>query len=228
MTSTESPIPQASDKDVLSATTTASGAEGKEVITVLTATQQELAQRKMSTDLSPERTTFIGILKARYESNQHNLACHNEIAWAQIEAKLIANLSKLDALKQMNDSGGEPDMTGVEGGEFLFDDLAEELPDSRRNVSYLEAVAKAAAMGEGVKLMRPERYEFLGNEMGIVMDLYIGKLTVVWLDSENLKHAETAPGQMLAGTRSMGKACVFPSEASRRDNGLAFRCSLRV
>ncbi len=175
-------------------------------------------------ELSPEQVTFMGTLKARYERNQHRLACHDSVAWAKVEAKLSANPAKLDALKKMDDSGGEPDVTGVEGEEFLFDDLAAKLPDSRRDVTYAQAAARAEAMGGGVKLTHPDRYKKLGNKMRIVMDT--GN-DWVWLDTSDRKDVLDA-GNALYGDRGFGGAGVYRNGARDRGRNGAFRCSLRV
>jgi Protein of unknown function (DUF4256) len=175
-------------------------------------------------ELSPEQVTFMEKLKARYESNQHHIACHDSVAWATVEAKLSANPAKLDALKKMDDLGGEPDMTGVEGGEFLFDDLAARLPDSRRGVTYAQAAARAEAMGGRVKLTHPDRYKKLGNEMRIVMDT--GN-DWVWLDTSDQKDVLDAGGA-LCGFQGGGNAYVGQDGAYDHDRRGAFRCSLRV
>ena len=175
-------------------------------------------------ELSPEQVTFMGTLKARYERNQHRLACHDSVAWAKVEAKLSANPAKLDALKKMDDSGGEPDVTGVEGEEFVFDDLSAKLPDSRRDVTYAQAAARAEAMGGGVKLTHPDRYKKLGNEMRIVMDT--GN-DWVWLDTSDRKDVLDA-GDALCGDQYAGAAGVYQRVADNHPRYGAFRCSLRV
>ncbi|MFA6023894.1 MAG: DUF4256 domain-containing protein [Candidatus Gracilibacteria bacterium] len=180
-----------------------------------------------SSDLSPEQVAFMGTLRARYEENEHHLACHDAVAWSKVEAKLSANPVKLDALKRMDDSGGAPDVTGVEGEDFIFDELAAKLPDSRRRVTYAQAVARAEAMGGGVKLTRPERYEVLGIDMGIEMDT---ENDWVWLDSENPnpKYGGLVFGSALFGDHYYGGARVEPQDAESYDDDGAFRCSLRV
>ncbi len=175
-------------------------------------------------ELSPERAAFIATLKARYERNEHRLACHDSVPWGKVEAKLRANPTKLDALKKMDDTGGAPDVTGVEGEEFIFDDVAAKLPDSRRDVTYAQAAARAEAMGGGVKLTHPDRYKKLGNEMRIVMDT--GN-DWVWLDTSDRKDVLDA-GFALYGRQFYGLARVNQGDASGRYLFGAFRCSLRV
>lgn len=180
-----------------------------------------------STELSPELTVLLGKLKARYEKNTHNIICHRSIPWEKVEAKLRANPAKLAALKKMDDSGGAPDMTGVDGTEFLFDDIAEKLTIDRRNLNYADAFARAEAMGGGVKLTSPERYESLKNDLGIVMDIANGETDWVWLNSAHPKYVGES-GTALAGGQRNGKPFVGQIPGRNRALSGAFRCSLRV
>ena len=74
-------------------------------------------------------------LKSRFEKNKNR---HKGINWADVQAKLEASPKKLKALTQMEETGGEPDVVGVDKktGEFLFVDCAAESPKGRRSVCY--------------------------------------------------------------------------------------------
>ncbi len=111
-------------------------------------------------------------LKSRFEKNKNR---HKGINWADVQAKLEASPKKLKALTQMEETGGEPDVIGVDQqtGEFLFVDCAAESPKGRRSVCYdreaLEsrkehapqnsAVDMATAMG--IELLTEEQYREL-------------------------------------------------------------------
>lgn len=58
--------------------------------------------------------------------------------WAQVAARLTACPEKLDALAQMEESGGEPDVVGTDEatGEIMFFDCAPESPKGRRSLCY--------------------------------------------------------------------------------------------
>lgn len=124
-------------------------------------------------DLSPEqREELLTTLKARFDKNMHR---HESIEWAKVQAKLEANVEKLWSLHEMESTGGEPDVMGLDEqtGEYLFYDFSTESPKGRRNVCYDRegqegrkefkpednAVDMAAAMG--IELLTEEQYREL-------------------------------------------------------------------
>lgn len=127
------------------------------------------SKSKMSNDLINE---IIGILKTRFEKNTKR---HKSIEWSGVEAKLRKNPEKLSILNEMELSGGEPDVVGVDKktGEFLFFDCAAESPKGRRSICYdhkaLEArkehkpadSALNMAVNMGVELLDEDQYRFL-------------------------------------------------------------------
>lgn len=111
-------------------------------------------------------------LRERFEKNRSR---HEGMEWAKVQAKLEANAEKVWSLYQMEETGGEPDVTGFDekAGDYLFVDCAAESPKGRRSVCYdqkaLEArkknkpessaVEMAAAMG--IELLTEEQYREL-------------------------------------------------------------------
>lgn len=90
-------------------------------------------------DLSAaERAALLSILKERFEKNKTR---HKGLEWAPIQAKLEASKTKIWSLQEMEDTGGEPDVVGVDKktGEFLFVDCADESPKGRRSLCYDKA-----------------------------------------------------------------------------------------
>ncbi|RRJ63962.1 DUF4256 domain-containing protein [Paenibacillus oralis] len=121
-------------------------------------------------ELSPEqREELLGTLKSRFEKN---MSRHNGLEWANVQAKLEANVEKLWSLNEMERTGGEPDVLGhdKETDEYIFYDCSAESPKGRRSVCYdreaLEsrkehkpensAIDMAAAMG--IELLTEEQY----------------------------------------------------------------------
>jgi hypothetical protein len=87
-------------------------------------------------ELSPEQMEEItSILKARFEKNMRR---HQGIEWAKVQAKLEANSQKLWSLSEMEKTGGEPDVVGLDEttGEYLFFDCSAESPKGRRSLCY--------------------------------------------------------------------------------------------
>jgi len=124
-------------------------------------------------DLPPnEREELIVTLKVRFEKNRNR---HKGLEWAGVQARLEANSDKLWSLREMERTGGEPDVVGRDKstGEYVFFDCSVESPAGRRSVCYdldaLEsrkehkpgnsAVEMAAAMG--IELLTEEQYREL-------------------------------------------------------------------
>lgn len=89
-----------------------------------------------SKKLSKEQTeTLLKTLKARFEGN---LSRHKKLEWSKVEEKLKAYPEKLWSLHQMENTGGEPDVVGLEkkSGEIVFFDCAAKSPAGRRSFCY--------------------------------------------------------------------------------------------
>ena len=124
-------------------------------------------------ELTPkQREALLSALKARFDKYMHR---HAGIAWAAVQARLEVEPEKLWSLSEMERTGGEPDVVGldVETGAYIFCDCAAESPAGRRNVCYdreaLEsrkehkpgnsALDMAAAMG--IELLTEAQYRAL-------------------------------------------------------------------
>src|SRR5579871_4529601 len=130
---------------------------------------------RKKTKLSSEQSKgLLQTLKARFENN---MSRHRGLEWKTIQAKLEANSDKLWSLNEMEQTGGEPDLVGLDQktGEYIFYDCSAESPKGRRSVCYdgeaLEsrkehkpadsAVDMAAYMG--IDLLTEEQYRELQN-----------------------------------------------------------------
>jgi hypothetical protein len=82
-----------------------------------------------------QRDDLLSVLKNRFEKNKDR---HRNIEWDQVHKILVANPEKLWSLHEMEISGGEPDVTGMDKkiGKFIFMDCSAETPQGRRNVCY--------------------------------------------------------------------------------------------
>jgi hypothetical protein len=128
--------------------------------------------------LSPEQhEELIRALKARFENNLNR---HKDIEWSKVQAKLEANPEKLWSLNEMERTGGEPDVVGLDKktGQFIFFDCSSESPAGRRNVCYDREALESRkdhkpennaidmAVGMGIELLTEEEYrelQKLGN-----------------------------------------------------------------
>lgn len=82
-----------------------------------------------------QRQQLLQNLQARFEKHP---ARHPGVAWAAVQARLEADAAGLQAVSEMERSGGEPDVIGSApaAGPFLFCDCAAESPAGRRSLCY--------------------------------------------------------------------------------------------
>src|SRR5271166_280208 len=128
---------------------------------------------KTKKELSPEqREELLGALKARFEKNMNR---HEGLDWAKVKAKLEANPDKLWSLSEMERTGGEPDVVGLDKktGEYIFFDCSPESPKDRRSLCYdreaLDSRKEAkpknnvidVATAMGIELLTEEQYREL-------------------------------------------------------------------
>ncbi len=124
-------------------------------------------------DLPPEqREELLGALRARFERNMNR---HKGLEWAQVQAKLEANIERLWSLHEMERTGGEPDVIGRDNqtGDHVFCDCSPESPKGRRSLCYdREALdsrrenkpqgnAVDLAVAMGIELLTEEQYRAL-------------------------------------------------------------------
>lgn len=125
-------------------------------------------KKELSKDQAAE---LLKVLKARFEKNMNR---HKEVEWDKVQAKLEANPQKLWSLDAMEETGGEPDVVGVDKktGEYIFYDCSAESP-KRRSLCYdrealdsrkqhkpsSSAVDVAASMG--IEILNEEEYREL-------------------------------------------------------------------
>lgn len=104
---------------------------------------------------------FLQQLKQRFEENKKR---HPNIVWADVEKKLLASQTALEALYRMDQTGGEPDVIGADEktGEYLFADCAEQSPQGRRSLCY-----DAQALLERKKNPPKNSAQQMADEMGI-------------------------------------------------------------
>lgn len=118
------------------------------------------------------------LLKTLEERFAKNLKRHEGIAWSAVAARLEANPKKLAVLLEMENTGGEPDVIGLEkSGAVVFCDCSKESPEGRRSLCYDRAALDArkknkpkgnaveAAAELGIELLDEAQYRKL-QELG--------------------------------------------------------------
>lgn len=182
-------------------------------------------------ELSPkERDQLLAGLKARFEQN---VSRHRGLVWADIRTRLEARTEKLWSLAQMEATGGEPDVVGLNAttGEYLFVDCSPESPAGRTSVCYdreaLESrkehkprhTAMDMAAEMGIELLTPEQYQEL-QRLG-EFDRKSSSWVQAPADIRKL-------GGALFGDRRYGHVFIYHNGAQSYYAGRGFRGSLRV
>jgi Protein of unknown function (DUF4256) len=185
----------------------------------------------MKKELPPEhRIELLGELKARFEEN---MVRHKGVKWADVEAKLEADSEKLWSVSEMERTGGEPDVVGIDEktGEYIFYDCSAESPKGRRSLCYdrpawesrkehrpdSDAVTVAGDMG--IELLTEDQYREL-QKLG-EFDLKTSSWIATPPDIRKL-------GGALFCDRRYGHVFVFHNGAESYYGARAFRGSLRV
>lgn len=115
---------------------------------------------------------LIEKLRRRFEDNELR---HPNIKWGKVQDKLEKNVDKLESLKKMELTGGEPDVVGYdeETDEYIFMDCSKESPIGRRSLCYDKAALESRkknkpsasviemAIDMGIELLTEEEYREL-------------------------------------------------------------------
>ena len=177
-----------------------------------------------------QRAALLQILKTRFEKNP---ARHAGLVWAKVEDRLQGNPGKLWSLHEMERTGGEPDVTGLDQktGEYLFVDCAAQSPEARASLCYDRealdgrkkfppkgcATELAAAMGAGI--LTEEQYQGL-QQVG-----EFDTKSSSWLQTP----AEIRQlGGAIFGDRRFGRVFIYHNGAESYYSGRGFRCWLKV
>ena len=126
-------------------------------------------RKKLSEEQAEE---LLQILKVRFETHPER---HKGLSWPEVQARLKARTDKWWQLHEMERTGGEPDVVGMDKntGEYIFFDCSAESPKGRRSVCYdPEALAarkkfkpghSALGMAQdmGIELLTEEQYRAL-------------------------------------------------------------------
>lgn len=190
-----------------------------------------MAERSKKKQLPKEhRDQLLKELKSRFEKN---MGRHKGLQWADVEARLAAKPDKLASLYEMELSGGEPDVVGVDkrSGEFIFFDCSPESPKGRRSLCYdrgawesrkehkpeNDAASLAASMG--IELLNEDEYRHL-QSLG-----EFDNKTSSWV---NTPSEIRALGGAIFCDRRFGRVFTYHNGAESYYAARAFRGSLKV
>jgi hypothetical protein len=131
---------------------------------------------------------LVETLKQRFSKNMQR---HSGIDWASVQARLIAHPKKLQALSEMERTGGEPDVVGRDEatGEIIFCDCSAESPSGRRSLCYdrkaLDARKENKPSGNAIEMARTIGVEILSEQQyGALQALgEFDKKTSSWIET---------------------------------------------
>ncbi|MFN5251136.1 MAG: DUF4256 domain-containing protein [Bacteroidia bacterium] len=121
-----------------------------------------------------EQIELLSLLEKRF---QKNMKRHAGVEWTAVQARLEKQANKLATLRAMEETGGEPDVIGVDTatGEVVFCDCATESPKGRRSLCYDREAWEA-------------RKEF--KPSGNAMDM-AAEMGIEMLDEDGYRHLQT-------------------------------------
>lgn len=107
-----------------------------------------------------EKENLLAILRNRFEEN---MSRHLNITWEEVLEKINDSNEKLHSLREMEKTGGEPDVFfNKDKAELSFFDFSKESPIGRRNICYDRKAL------EGRKNFKPANSAMdMAKEMGI-------------------------------------------------------------
>lgn len=177
-----------------------------------------------------EKKQLLQTLQARFDEHPKR---HPGVTWAKVQARLDANPAALNALAEMEASGGEPDVIGgaAKDGRITFCDCAAESPAKRRSLCYdeaaLEARKEAKPAGSAIAVAKKMGVEVLSEDEYRELQSYgeFDLKTSSWL--------RTPPevrdmGGALFGDRRFGRVFTYHNGVQSYYAARGFRGILRV
>ena len=177
-----------------------------------------------------QRDSLLRTLKARFDAHMER---HAGLEWTAVLARVEANNAKLWSLHEMEQSGGEPDVVGMDEstGECLFMDCSVQSPKGRRSVCY-DRQALEARKEHKPKTSAVEMATAMGAAL-LTAEEYQDLQTLGQLDTTTSSWVQTPDrirklGGALFCDRRYDTVFVYHNGAESYYAARGFRCSLRV
>jgi hypothetical protein len=177
-----------------------------------------------------QRDDLLKSLRARFESNSRR---HPDVDWPTVQARLEAIGTRLRSLHEMEESGGEPDVVGIDAatGEIVFVDCSAQSPKGRRSVCY-DRAALDARKEHKPKSSAVEMASAMGAALLTVAE-YRWLQALGEFDTTTSSWVQTPPkiralGGALFCDRRYDTVFEYHNGAESYYAGRGFRCSLRV
>ena len=117
-----------------------------------------------------ETECYDGMIKTLKDRFAKNMCRHTGIEWGSVQAKLEVIPEQLQALYEMERTGGEPDVVGYDKktDEFVFCDCSPESPIGRRSICYdrkaLDSRKKNKPSGNAIEMASSIGIEILTEQ----------------------------------------------------------------
>ncbi len=177
-----------------------------------------------------QRDDLLKTLKARFDANMHR---HAGLEWATVQARLASNGARLWSLNEMEQSGGDPDVVGLDKktGECTFVDCSAQSPKGRRSVCY-DREALEARKEHKPKTSAVEMATVMGAAL-LTVEEYHSLQALGEFDTTTSSWVQTpAKVRKLGGAlfcdRRYDTVFVYHNGADSYYAARGFRCSIRV
>lgn len=191
---------------------------------------KDLKQNTLQSLSTEEKESLLQILQERFDKNRHR---HKNISWDEVYQRLEKQENKLWSLFQMEQTGGEPDVIGMDEKTkaLLFCDCAPQSPTGRRSLCYdrdaLESrkankpVSSALQMAEemGIEVLNEEQYQMLQS-----LENFDTKTSSWLLTPDNMRKL----GGAIFGDCRYQRVFIYHNGAESYYAGRGFRGLLRV
>jgi hypothetical protein len=185
------------------------------------------SKKKLTSD---QQEQLLLTLRRRFEKN---MGRHKGISWEKVASKLEANAEALWSVNEMEKTGGEPDVVGLDKktGKFIFCDCSAESPKDRRSVCYDHEAL------ESRKEHKPENSAVnMAEEMGIELlneGEYHDLQKIGNFDSKTSSWVKTPSdirklGGAIFGDYRFGRVFIYHNGAESYYAARGFRGLLRV
>jgi hypothetical protein len=179
-----------------------------------------------------QKQDLLGLLKSRFDKYPDR---HYGFEWEKVLARLDADTEKLLVLHEMERTGGEPDVTGIDPktGEYIFTDCSIESPNGRRNLCY-----------DNAGQMEREKHDIHPGGNALDMAAAMG---IDFLDEEQYRHLQTLgnfdmkssswlktpadirkAGGAIFGDRRYGHVFIYHNGAQSFYSARGFRGQVRI
>ncbi|MBN2753343.1 MAG: DUF4256 domain-containing protein [Candidatus Goldbacteria bacterium] len=173
---------------------------------------------------------LLGVLKARFEKNLNR---HKGVKWADVQKKLLSKQAVLWTLNEMEKTGGEPDVIGVDKktGAFVFCDCSAQTPAGRVNVCY-----DKKALDLRKKFKPKNNAADMASDMGIELlteEEYMALQKLGEFDTKTSSWIKTPDdvrklGGALFGDRRFGRVFIYHNGAESYYSVRGFRGIIKI